>query len=318
MVTILKATKENIEKTAELLKAGEIMAIPTETVYGLAGDATNDQAVTKIFAIKNRPNFNPLISHYSSFEKISRDVIIDERSKKLANKFCPGPLTFVLPKTIDSRISLLASAGLNTAAVRIPAHPIAQAILNQIDRPIVAPSANLSSTLSPVNAKHVEQNLGNRINWIIDGGDSEIGLESTVIDLSTSEAKILRYGKISPEEIKSVIGKVLLPEDEISEIKAPGMLLKHYSPTTPLRLNPMKANINEALLAFGDKIIEGDFAFTKNLSPGANLNEAAANLFKYLHELDQMGFSSIAAMTVPNESLGLAINDRLRRAEYKE
>ena len=318
MSKILTASEENLAKLAELLVRGEVVAFPTETVYGLGADASNEEAVAKIYAIKNRPSFNPLISHYSSADKAWLDVAPNELAFKLAEKFWPGPLTFILPKAKRTRISSLATAGLDCAAVRVPAHPIAMKLLEKLDIPIVAPSANPSTKLSPVSAEHVMNSLGSKLEWILDGRESEVGIESTVIDLTTDTPVILRAGIITEEEIFSVIGRHCEERSDeaipLSRIKSPGMMDRHYSPNVKLRLTTNNPQPNEALLAFGSENIPQGFSLVKNLSPEANLQEAASNLFKYLHELDAMNVSGIAVMPIPNEGIGIAINDRLRRA----
>ncbi len=330
MSKLLTASEENLAKLAKLLSQGEVVAFPTETVYGLGADASNEEAVAKIYAIKNRPSFNPLISHYSSAEKAWKDVIPNELAYKLAEKFWPGPLTMILPKSKNSRISSLATAGLDCAAVRVPAHPVAMGLLEKLDIPVVAPSANPSTKLSPVSAEHVLNSLGKKLDYILDGGECEVGLESTVIDLTMDTPVILRAGVITEEEIIAVIlsphggrkdpdcktpgsSRPLAPQDGNS-LKSPGMMEKHYSPNVRLRLTTNNPQPNEALLAFGSENIPQGFSFIKNLSPGGNLQEAAANLFKYLHELDAMNVSGIAVMSIPDEGIGVAINDRLRRA----
>lgn len=336
MSQLVTASEENLAKLAKLLVQGEVVAFPTETVYGLGADASNPEAVAKIYAIKNRPSFNPLISHYSSGDKAWIDVIPSKLAYKLAEKFWPGPLTMILPKSKNSRISSLATAGLDCAAVRVPVHPVAMRLLEKLDIPVVAPSANPSTKLSPVSTEHVMKSLGSKLDWVLDGGECSIGIESTVIDLTTESPVILRAGVITEEEITAVIlselggrrhceersNPVLLktgslrplaPQDGNS-LKSPGMMEKHYAPNVKLRLSINDPQPNEALLAFGSENIPQGFSFVKNLSAEGSLQEAASNLFKYLHELDAMNVSGIAVMPIPNEGIGIAINDRLRRA----
>ncbi len=321
MSQLVTASEENLAKLTKLLVQGEVVAFPTETVYGLGADASNPEAVAKIYAIKNRPSFNPLISHYSSGDKAWKDVVPNELAFKLAEKFWPGPLTMILPKAKNSRISSLATAGLDCAAVRVPAHPVAMSLLEKLDIPIVAPSANPSTKLSPVSAKHVMNSLGSKLDWVLDGGECEVGLESTVIDLTSDSPVVLRAGVITEEEIAVVILSERFVLRNFSEagsnptsIKSPGMMDKHYSPNVRLRLTTNNPQPNEALLAFGSENIPQGFSFVRNLSVEGNLQEAAANLFKYLHELDAMNVSGIAVMSIPNKGIGIAINDRLRRA----
>ena len=320
MSTVLDTSESSIEKALELLNSGEVIAIPTETVYGLAASAMNPSAVEKIFYVKGRPSFNPIISHYADLSEIFKDLVYNERAEKLAEVFWPGPLTLILNKTPNSRISDRVCAGLNTAGVRIPRHNFTLDLLERFAAPVAAPSANPSGRLRPSTASHVLKLFDGRLDWSVDGGKCECGLESTVLDLSTDKAKILRYGSVLKNEIEAVIGKVLLPEQEES-IKSPGMLLKHYAPKAKLRLNydfttnPLE---NEALICFGDMGLSleqfKDFKKVVNISPNASLTEAAANLFSTLHELDALGFASIAIMPIPDEAVGKAINDRLVRA----
>ena len=256
---IYPPTNENIQKAVSLLKSGEIIAMPTETVYGLAADASQETAVNKIFLTKGRPNFNPLISHYANIEEIKKDVNFNKKARLLADKFWLGPMTLVLTKTKESRISKLVSANLDTAAIRIPKHPVSLKILELLSSPLAAPSANPSGKLSPSKAEHVSDLFKDKLNFILDGGTCDFGIESTIIDLSGDNCKILRYGSISHELIEEVLKeKVLKPESE-KGIKAPGMLLKHYSPKTKLEINitlenlELKRDTNKsiALILFG-------------------------------------------------------------------
>lgn len=306
----------SIADAARLIREGELVAFPTETVYGLGGDATNERAVAKIFAAKGRPQFNPLISHVVDAGEARRLVQWNETADKLAARFWPGPLTLVLPRTKDSPIALLATAGLDTAAVRAPAHPLAQALIRAAGRPIAGPSANRSGSVSPTRAEHVAESLGNRVKMILDGGPCEVGLESTVLDLSTSTPTLLRPGGATREAIEAVIGPIALsnaiPSGD-SARKSPGQLASHYAPARPVRLNAASVAADEALLAFGPQPPAGARQVL-NLSTAGDLTEAAANLFAYLRALDQPGNARIAVMPIPQTGLGLAINDRLRRA----
>ena len=308
MTTTYPATTKNIEHAAALLKAGELVAFPTETVYGLGADATNDKAVAAIFAAKERPQFNPLIIHAPSRSDLSGVVDFDERAELLAQKFWPGGLTLILPRAENSAISLLASAGLPTLAVRVPSHPIARKLLAQAACPIAAPSANISGSISPTSAAHVAQSLGDRPAMILDGGSCMVGVESTIIDLSSAQPTILRHGAITAEELRKVIGD-LSDSYESKEIKAPGQMSSHYAPSAPLRMNVTEAKDNEALLCFGPTHLKG-----LNLSERGDVTGAASNLFAMLYQLDNMEVSGIAVMTIPDKGLGIAINDRLRRA----
>ena len=311
MTKILKAP-EDINKVVELISNEEIVALPTETVYGLAGLASSEAAVKKIYEIKNRPAINPLISHYASIEEIKKDVELTELAEKLLKKFSPGPLTLVLKRKKDSRISELACAGLETAAVRIPNHKVCLEILEKLACPVVAPSANPSGRLSPISAANVEKMFGSKLEYVFDGGLCEVGLESTVVEILNEEVKILRYGAITIEDLLTVVKEVKVPErDEI--IRSPGSLLKHYSPTCSIRIGIEDAKEGEALLAFGP-VPQHSFQLVKNLSERANLEEAAANLFKMIHELEEMNVTGIAVMPIPCEAVGRAINDRLTRA----
>jgi L-threonylcarbamoyladenylate synthase len=306
-----------IEKALLLLESGEPIVLPTETVYGIAVDAQNKDAVKKIYEIKNRPEFNPLISHYAEIEEIKKDVELDSRALKILEHFSPGPITLVLNKKINSRISDLASAGLKTAAVRIPNQEITLKILREFKGPVAAPSANLSTELSPTKKEHVEKSLGNKVKLIIDGDQTEHGIESTILDLSTDKAVILRFGTITSQELEKVLGGKVYLKSSDGQIKAPGMLLRHYAPKCKLRLETSEPQINEALLAFGETNIPKGFKEVINLSPKMDLAQVAKNLFSSIHTLEEKGYDSIAVMPIPNEGIGLAINDRLQRAAGK-
>ncbi|MEO3430855.1 L-threonylcarbamoyladenylate synthase [Pelagibius sp. CAU 1746] len=316
---ILPSDDAAFARAAALLRAGELVAFPTETVYGLGADATSDAAVAGIFAAKERPRFNPLIVHFTSAEAAGAEVVFDARARAAAAAFWPGPLTLVLPRRPESRLSLLCSAGLDTQAVRVPAHPLAQRLLAECGLPLAAPSANASGRISPTEAAHVAASLGARVPLILDGGPCEVGLESTVLDLSAPAPTILRPGSITAQDLTLVVGELrgMLEASESLELKAPGMLSSHYAPGHPVRLDAAKAAGDEALLAFGPEVPPGAAA-TLNLSPTGDLTEAAAHLFAYLHRLDGADVRAIAVMPIPEEGpgggLGAAINDRLRRA----
>jgi L-threonylcarbamoyladenylate synthase len=305
----------HLHKAAELLLAGELIALPTETVYGLAADATNDQAVAKIFALKNRPTFNPLIIHLADTACADDYVVLDERARKLARAFWPGPLTLVLPRKANCTISLLASSGQDNLAIRVPSHPIARKLLSDLRRPIAAPSANPSGRISPTTPAHVLEGFRDQENpqLILDGGASQGGIESTIINLTVEPATLLRPGLISREQIEEIIGPLGNFVKNNKTILAPGQLMKHYAPQTKVRLNAKSVTNDEALLAFGKEMLPGA-AKTLNLSVSSNLLEAAANLFAMLHELDQGQFKTIAVMEIPMVGIGIAINDRLLRA----
>ncbi|MBT6096055.1 MAG: threonylcarbamoyl-AMP synthase [Rhodospirillaceae bacterium] len=313
-LTTLSADNGNIERCAKALAAGELVAFPTETVYGLGADATNDNAVASIFAAKNRPDFNPLIVHVTDREAAARFVEFNSMADRLAKAFWPGALSLVLPRRADCGLSLLVSAGLDSVAIRVPAHPMAHDLLERADCPIAAPSANRSGEVSPTTAAHVAQSFA-RLDadpalTILDGGPCRVGLESTVIDVSNETATLLRPGGIPPEAIEHITGPLIRAGSNDQAPKSPGMLSRHYAPRTPLRLNADSAQKGEVLLGFGVAPVSTDF----NLSPSGDLAEAAANLFAMLRKLDEQNHAGIAVMPVPDEGLGLAINDRLQRA----
>jgi L-threonylcarbamoyladenylate synthase len=306
----------SIAEAARLILEGGLVAFPTETVYGLGGDATNERAVAAIFEAKGRPQFNPLISHVLDAGEAKRLVRWSDTADKLAARFWPGPLTLVLLRAKESPIALLATAGLDTVAVRAPAHPLAQALIRAVGRPLAAPSANRSGTVSPTRAEHVAESLGDRVKMILDGGPCAVGLESTVLDLTTAPPTLLRPGGATREAIGAVIGPIAL-SDAIpsgdSARKSPGQLESHYAPARPVRLNASTVAADEGLLAFGPDVPSGAM-LTLNLSPRGALAEAAANLFAMLRALDRPDIGRIAVMRIPQTGLGLAINDRLRRA----
>lgn len=305
---IVTANPSTLEEAAACLRAGQLVAFPTETVYGLGGDATNDRAVAAIFAAKGRPSFNPLIAHLPDASSAEAIVAMDGRARRLAERFWPGPLTMVLPRRPDSPISLLASAGLDSVAVRVPAHPVALALLRATGRPVAAPSANRSGRVSPTTATHVAEGLDPAM--ILDGGACRVGVESTVIDLTTATPTLLRPGGITREELEAELGPIALASTAAhSGPRSPGMLASHYAPALPVRLDAPATQPGEALLAFGPAENAA-----LNLSPSGDLAEAAANLFAMLRALDRPEFRGIAVMPIPRHGLGLAINDRLKRA----
>jgi len=303
---ILPPDSAGLARAAELLKAGELVAFPTETVYGLGADAGSGTAVAAVFAAKGRPGFNPLIVHVSDAAAAQRHVIWNDAAERLAAAFWPGPLTLVLPLCPGHGISPLVSAGLDTLAVRVPAHRTARALLGAFDGPLAAPSANPSGRISPTTAAHVLAGLSGRIAAVIDDGPCAVGLESTIVGL-TGEPVLLRPGGLAGEEIEAVLGHPLQRRGDRAALNAPGQLQSHYAPAAPLRLNADRALPGEAMLGFG--AVTGDL----NLSRGGDLAEAAANLFGHLHRLDALG-RPIAVAAIPDTGLGRAINDRLRRA----
>jgi L-threonylcarbamoyladenylate synthase len=315
-----RLTPADLPRAAALLRQGLLVAFPTETVYGLGADATNGQAVAAVFAAKGRPSFNPLICHYPGAEAAWRDVVPDSRAERLAARFWPGPLTLVLPRRPGCPVDLLASAGLATLAVRVPAHPLALDLLRAVGRPVAAPSANRSGQVSPTTAEHVLDGLAGRVAAVLDGGPCAVGLESTVLDLSGEGAALLRPGGVTAEAIEAEIGPVGRALDPGTaahmQLRSPGMLLSHYAPALPVRLGAVTVAPDEALLAFGPDVPSAALAW--NLSERRDLAEAAARLFSGLRWLDAegraRGLSRIAAMPVPEQGLGVAINDRLRRA----
>jgi L-threonylcarbamoyladenylate synthase len=310
---VAQAGEDAITRAAQLLRDGELVAFPTETVYGLGGDATNESAVARIFAAKGRPHFNPLIVHVPGLAEAERLAEFDERAREAARDFWPGPLTLVLRRRADAGLALLASAGLDTLALRAPAHPVAQQLLRAAGRPIAAPSANRSGRVSPTTAAHVMEELGGDVSLILDGGACPVGIESTIVDLTGAVAVLLRPGGITREQLTTVFGDIGLPPADDHIPRAPGGLPSHYAPRLPMRLNAREARTGEALLAFGPKAPSG-FAQVLWLSRTGDLIEAAANLFAMLRRLDRPEFTAIAVMPIPEHGLGLAINDRLRRA----
>ncbi len=305
---IVTASDQHIAEAARILREGELVAFPTETVYGLGADATNGRAIASIFEAKGRPRFNPLIVHVANFAAANDLAIFDSSSLALARKFWPGPLTLVLPRRPGVPISELVTAGLDTIAIRVPAHPVAQRLLAEAEIPIAAPSANISGRVSPTRAAHVEEDLGSRIGLILDGGSTEAGVESTIVTMSPSPT-LLRAGAVAREDIEGQLG-CKLGNAPGAEISAPGQLVSHYAPRATLRLQAAEVGPGEVLLAFGPNAPEGRM----NLSRSGDLREAAANLFAYLRALDGLGSPQIAVMPIPETGLGEAINDRLRRA----
>jgi L-threonylcarbamoyladenylate synthase len=315
---VLGAGPEDIDEqavraAAKLLRAGGLVAFPTETVYGLGAAATDERAVAAIFAAKARPRFNPLIVHVGDRAAAGAFAEWCERADRLAAAFWPGPLTLVLRRLRLSGLSQLVSAGGDTVALRAPAHPLAQALLRAVDLPVAAPSANRSGRISPTTAEHVRQSLGGRVGMILDGGPCAVGVESTVLDISGARPVLLRPGGVARARIEAVIGEVAAGGQDGGILRSPGQLASHYAPRRPLRLNAEAVAADEALLAFGPEPLKGA-RVTANLSACGDLAEAAANLFALLHHLDAQEVAGIAAMPIPEQGLGEAICDRLRRA----
>ena len=288
----------SIGQAADLIRGGQVVAMPTETVYGLAADATNAEAVARIYQAKGRPAFNPLIVHVPDLERAQEIGEFDPQALALAGTHWPGPLTLVVPLRADSNVSALVTAGLRTIALRVPSHPAMQDLLNAVEKPLAAPSANRSGSISPTSADHVLNGLGGHIPLIVDAGPCERGLESTIVASTGGPLRLLRRGPV----------QIDAPEEKARSIEAPGQLESHYAPSKPLRLNARKSDADEYLIGFG--AIAGD----ANLSPEGNLVAAAANLFELLHRADASSKPRIAIAPVPNIGLGAAINDRLVRA----
>ncbi len=304
---------EIIAKAAQIIKLGGLVSFPTETVYGLGANAFSQEACLKIYEAKGRPSNNPLIVHVATLEQAEELAIFNEEAY-LLNSLWPGPLTMVLPKKNNSKLAPCVTAGLDTLAIRIPAHKVSKDLILQSGCPIAAPSANKSGYLSATSHEHVRNGFQNKEIFIIESKTTSLyGLESTIIDLSTNIPTILRFGFITPQVIEQIIGKEVAIATKFSAIKAPGMMHLHYAPTTPLRINAQFLEDGEIGLNFGDSKLDSKDSL--NLSPSSNLSEAAANLFAYLHILDiyaqNNSIKKIAVAPVPNESIGLAINDRL-------
>ena len=317
----LRLGADQVAEAARLLRAGELVAFPTETVYGLGADARNGRAVAAVFEAKGRPHFNPLICHFPDAEAAFAEVLADDRARALAAAFWPGPLTLVLPRRAECRIDLLAGAGLDTLAVRVPAHPLALEMLRAASIPVAGPSANRSGAVSPTTADHVLEGLSGRIAAVLDGGACDVGVESTVLDVAMGGAALRRPGGVPVEAIEAVIGPVSRPlpisaAEKTRSLRSPGMMLSHYAPALPVRLKAADVAAHEALLAFGPPLPGAGLVW--QLSEGRDLREAAARLFAGLRWLDaegaKLGLTRIAAMPIPEAGLGAAINDRLSRA----
>ncbi|WP_420140692.1 L-threonylcarbamoyladenylate synthase [Sphingomonas sp.] len=304
---LLPFDDEAIAQAARLIAAGDPVAVPTETVYGLAADATDGAAVARVYAAKGRPAFNPLIVHVGSVEQARMLAELSRAAERLAAHFWPGPLTMVLPLRADAGIASLVTAGLPTIAVRVPAHPAMRALLAASGRPLAAPSANASGTISPTRAGHVLRSLDGRIPVVIDGGATATGLESTIVAVEPDRLRLLRPGPITADALAAASG-LLVTAASGGAIEAPGQLTQHYAPSRPVRLDATTREPGEWLIGFG--AVAGD----ASLSPDGDLAEAAARLFDLLHEADAAAPARIAVAAVPETGLGIAINDRLRRA----
>ncbi len=313
MSNIYKNNPDNIRKAAQIILNGGLVAFPTETVYGLGANVYNAKAVASIFEAKGRPSFNPLISHIAEIDFLKEYALTDERVFALAKKFWPGPLTFVLPRIDDNPALDLACAGLKTVTVRMPDHKIALDLIKTSGVPIVAPSANKSQTISPTTAQHVFESLGDKVDMILDGSQCKVGVESTIVDLTGKDVVMLRAGGVSKENIEEFLNQnVILSNGNPDLPSSPGQMLKHYAPKHELRINAASKENDEFLIGFGD--VEADI----NLSPNADLYEAAANLFSYMRIADKQNqYAKIAISPIPEYGIGMAINDRIKRASYK-
>ena len=313
-LNIFKPNSANLQKAKKVLENNNVIGMPTETVYGLAGNAYSNKSSKKIFKLKKRPTFNPLIIHYKNLKDLKNDVITNSNFNKLYSAFCPGPITFVLKKKKKSKISKIAISQKNTIAVRIPKHKIARKLLSILKFPLAAPSANISSKLSPTSAKDVLDEFGNKIKIILDGGQCKIGLESTIIDL-TGKPSILRPGSITAKQVRRILKSKIPFKKNFKKIKAPGQFKLHYSPGIPVEINKKNVKKNQALVGFGKKFRSGKNCF--NLSKKGNLKEAANNLYKTMRKIKKRNFKSIAVVKIPDKEIGYAINDRLKKASNK-
>ena len=308
---IFSFNKNSLKKSIKNLNNGNIVGLPTETVYGLGGNAYSKKSIEKIYKLKGRPRSNPLIVHYFNLKDASKDIVVNERFKKLYKHFCPGPITFVLKKRDGSKINPLATAKLNTIAIRFPKHKVTRSILKSISFPLAMPSANKSTNVSPVTAEDVFDEFKRKIKLIVNGGKCKIGIESTVIDLSY-EPKILRPGTIDEISIEKVLKKKIKKNNKNRKIISPGMMQKHYSPGIPVLINQKKHDGKSAFIYLGDKYKNKNKFFS--LSKNFNLNEAAANLYKIFRLIRKKGYKKIQISKIPNLRSGIAINDRIKRA----
>ena len=307
----MKINLANIKKAKKFLYKNECIAIPTETVYGLAGNAFSDEACKKVFKLKKRPKNNPLIVHYHNYQNLKRDCELNENFFRLYKQFCPGPITFILNLKRNSKISKVVTNKKMTLAVRFPKHPITRSLLKRIQFPLAAPSANISSRLSPVCSNDIKEDFGKKIKFILDGGRSSIGIESTIIDIR-NKPKILRLGSIEISTIKKILNRKIIVSNSPAKVSAPGQSRIHYSPGIPIRLKAKKAKNDEAFLFVNKKKrVKANYYF---LSKKGNLNEAAKNLYSTLRKIKKNNYKSIAVAKIPNKGIGKTINDRLTRA----
>jgi L-threonylcarbamoyladenylate synthase len=310
----LMSETHDIARAARRIRAGKLVAFPTETVYGLGADATSDRAVAAVYAAKSRPRFNPLIVHVDGLVMAARLAVMTPLARRLARAFWPGPLTLVLKRRADCRVSLLASAGLDTLALRVPDHHLARALIRSSGKPLVGPSANRSGRVSPTRADHVRRDLARRDVMVLDGGACRVGIESTVVDARGARPVLLRPGGVPADAIARIAEMKLTRKSTAHSRHAPGQLASHYAPRAKLRLDALSSRDGEAYLAFGRVPAASDARRTRNLSASRDLAEAAANLFAMLRDLDRRGVTAIAVAPIPSRGLGAAINDRLRRA----
>jgi len=313
-LNIYKSNSAGLKKAKKNIENNNVIGLPTETVYGLAGNAYSNKSIKKIFKLKKRPSINPLIIHFKNSNSLKKDAIININFKKLYKAFCPGPITFILKKKKNSKISKIACAGKKTVAVRIPKHRVARSFLNLLNFPLAAPSANIYTQISPVSKKDVKDEFGKKISFILDGGSSKVGLESTIIDL-VNKVKILRLGGIEIDKISKVLKRKLKYSKEKNKIRVPGQSKLHYSPNIPIRLNAKKPFLDEAFI-----LIQKRKRFDKKyfyLSKNKNLKEAGKNLYSTLRKIKNLKFNKIAIEKIPNSGLGLTINDRLKRASKR-
>ncbi|HXW72539.1 MAG TPA: L-threonylcarbamoyladenylate synthase [Methylocella sp.] len=315
LAKICPAGAAAIAQAAAIIRGGGLVAFPTETVYGLGGDATSNDAIARIYAAKTRPANNPLIAHVEDTEAAFEQGFFSAEARRLARLFWPGPLTLVVPAGPGTTVCPAARAGLSSLALRVPKHPVARALIAAVKRPVAAPSANRSGRLSPVSPAHAARDLASEIDLILDGGLCQVGVESTVVACLDGPPHLLRPGGISRADIEAALGQKLSAREGMDVLAAPGMLPSHYAPRAALRLNAANLEAGEAGLDFGG--LFGAHAHVRDLSPSRNLKEAAAHLFRFLHELDALGLSTIAVAPIPDEGLGEAINDRLCRAAVR-
>jgi len=313
-LNIYKANFANLKKAKKNIENNNIIGLPTETVYGLAGNAYSDKSIKKIYKLKKRPSFNPLIVHFKNLKELRKDVVCTKTFIKLYKAFCPGPITFVLNKKFNSKISKIATDGKKTVAVRIPKHTVARNLLKILKVPLAAPSANISSKLSPTCASDIVDEFGGKINFILDGGRCKIGLESTIVDL-TNKPTILRHGAIPEEKIYKILNKKIITKKIIKSVKSPGQLKLHYYPGIPVFMNRSNPKKDEAFITFGNRFKDDKNTF--NLSQKNNLEEAANNLYRIMRKIKKKKYKSIVVCKISNKGIGRAINDRLKKASFK-